>query len=112
MSDRAIAEQVGVSAPMVSRHRQPDCNNVTVNSSQMRTGKDGRTICTANIGRAPAPDTKEQMIVDGDTGATTTGGSVPRQPRAGKCPSLRAVAATGIVAAVPSVAGELSTVAR
>jgi hypothetical protein len=48
LSDRQIADHVGVSHEMVRKHRP------TVNGCQsaVRTGRDGRTINTANIGKA------------------------------------------------------------
>ncbi len=51
LSDRQIAEHVGVAHVTVGRIRkeiETDCNNVPVTT---RTGRDGRTIDTSNIGK-------------------------------------------------------------
>jgi len=53
-SDRQIAAHVGVSHEMVRKHRKAmsdDCQALTVAT---RTGRDGRTINTANIGKRKA----------------------------------------------------------
>lgn len=50
-SDRQIAEHVGVSTPTVSKIRKELAPTVKVLQSDTRTGKDGRTINTANIGK-------------------------------------------------------------
>ena len=59
LSDRAIAEHVGVSHEMVRKHRLSTVDShstVQVGQSTERTGRDGRTINTANIGKTqPAP---------------------------------------------------------
>lgn len=55
MSDRQIAEHVGVGNNMVSRYRNELEATVTIAQSPTRTGRDGRTINTANIGK----DTKK-----------------------------------------------------
>jgi len=44
MSDRQIAEHVGVSAPMVGKHRKELETTVKDLQSESRTGRDGRTI--------------------------------------------------------------------
>jgi DNA-binding Lrp family transcriptional regulator len=51
-SDRQIAEHVGVSRPTVYRRRKEleDDPTCSVNKSDKRTGADGRTIDTSNIG--------------------------------------------------------------
>lgn len=51
MSDREIADHVGVSHMTVNRARNELKPTVTVLQSNARTGRDGRTINTANIGR-------------------------------------------------------------
>jgi hypothetical protein len=48
-SDRQFAEHVGVSDRMVNKYR--DQFTAKDSQSDQRTGKDGRTINTANIGR-------------------------------------------------------------
>jgi len=50
-SDRQIAEHVGVSHDMVSRYRKQLELTVTELQSPERTGRDGRTINIANIGK-------------------------------------------------------------
>jgi len=58
MSDRQIAEHVGVSDRTVNRCRAEMESTATMSQSPnlngvvARTGRDGRTINTANIGRA------------------------------------------------------------
>jgi len=48
LSDRAIADHLGVSPSTVAKYRP----TVQIGQSTERTGKDGRTINTANIGKA------------------------------------------------------------
>jgi hypothetical protein len=62
LSDRAIAEHVGVSPTMVASHR------ATANSCSQpdRTGRDGRTIDTANIGKSVDPPPDPDAIPMGD----------------------------------------------
>jgi len=52
MSDRQIAEHVGVSNDMVSRHRKAMEEGGALSENDSRTGKDGRTINTAKIGKS------------------------------------------------------------
>lgn len=54
LSDRAIAKHVGVTAPTVAAWRSK-MDDPTVKVLQSRTGADGRTINTANIGRSHQP---------------------------------------------------------
>jgi hypothetical protein len=60
MSDAAIAEHCGVARETILRYRKskPTCDNIT-----SRTGRDGRTINTSNIGR-----TRQQEVIDNRTG--------------------------------------------
>jgi len=53
-SDREIARQCGVAHPMVSALR-PTGRIFQSNLQSLRTGADGRTINTANIGKRPDP---------------------------------------------------------
>jgi len=53
LSDQQIAEHVGVDPKTVSRHRQDLESTMEIPESTIRTGRDGRTINTANIGRRP-----------------------------------------------------------
>jgi DNA modification methylase len=55
MSDRQIAEHVGVSPTTVGKIRAAAGLTIQVGQSTTRTGADGRTINTANIGRKPVP---------------------------------------------------------
>jgi hypothetical protein len=60
LSDRALAELVGVSATMVAKHRpkNPTANGV---QSKKRVGRDGRVTNTAKIGKKKAkPTTKPE----------------------------------------------------
>jgi hypothetical protein len=50
-SDSQIAEHVGVGQPMVSRYRKELESTQSINKSTERTGRDGRTINTENIGK-------------------------------------------------------------
>ena len=74
LSDRAIAEHVGVSHEMVRKHRLSTVDShstVQVGQSTERTGRDGRTIDTANIGKAasakaesPEPPNPDDIPLD------------------------------------------------
>lgn len=66
-SDRQVAEWIGVSNHMVGDYRK---TTVKDSQSPIRTGRDGRTINTANIGKSkPAPEKHvETAIVDTNTG--------------------------------------------
>jgi ParB-like chromosome segregation protein Spo0J len=56
LSDRLIAEHVGVSAPTVAKYREQITATVKNLQSDDRTGRDGRTINVANIShRNPKP---------------------------------------------------------
>ncbi len=55
MSDRQIAEHVGVGAPMVGRYRAELAATVIKIQSPVRTGRDGRKINTAKIGKKKPP---------------------------------------------------------
>ena len=61
MSDRKIAEHVGVGHVMVSRIRHELETTVSLEQSAERTGQDGRTINTANIGKT-GPPVKEEFL--------------------------------------------------
>lgn len=54
MSDNAIAEHVGVSHATVIKYRAELESTCQIDKSDPRTGRDGRTINTANIGAKPA----------------------------------------------------------
>ncbi len=59
MSDRQIAEHVGVSRDMVIRYRHEMEKVGTCNRITSRAGADGRTINTSNIGTNPVSDTDD-----------------------------------------------------
>ena len=59
-SDRAIAAEVGVSAPTVSAVRKSIEPTVKVLQSESRVGADGRTINTARIGKKKAEEAPPQ----------------------------------------------------
>lgn len=65
-SDRAIAEQVGVGAPMVGKYR---CNNITPEPAANRIGRDGKSYPPTQPARSPSPATKDVLVVDSNTGA-------------------------------------------
>ena len=56
MSDRQIAEHVGVNNSTVSKYRHELESTVEIQQSDTRTGRDGRKINTANIGKRPPKD--------------------------------------------------------
>ena len=51
LSNRQLAEHCGVSEITIRRHRGQDQSTATMSQSTPRTGRDGRTINTANIGK-------------------------------------------------------------
>jgi hypothetical protein len=55
MSDNQIAAHCGVGQPTVSRYRAELETTYSKNKSPIRTGKDGRTYNTANIGKKKKP---------------------------------------------------------
>jgi len=64
-SDRDIAEHVGVHFNTVAKFRAELVNEGTITNCDSRTGKDGRTINTANIGKTkPAPVDDEPEEID------------------------------------------------
>jgi len=54
MSDSQIAEHVGVAISTVGKYREELEVTLGIGKSPERTGRDGRTINTANIGKKPA----------------------------------------------------------
>jgi hypothetical protein len=71
MSDRQIADHVGVHFDTVAKYRAELKAAGTIGNSDSRTGRDGRTINTANIGRAagekaepPAPPDPDDIPMD------------------------------------------------
>ncbi|MBM4020188.1 MAG: hypothetical protein FJ288_18025 [Planctomycetes bacterium] len=89
-SDRSIAEHVGVSHEMVRKHRLSTVDSQTtgeIRQSAERTGRDGRTINTANIGKAagakaeaPAPPDPDDIPLDipgTPQGTATASGGAP-----------------------------------
>ena len=80
-SDRQIAEHVGVSHMTVKRHRP----TVTELQSDIRTGRDGRTINTANIGQNQKAEAIARAAANGTkSGAVASSGAVanPTTPAA------------------------------
>lgn len=55
LSNRQIAEHCGVAESTIRNHRKPTAQNAQSTCIE-RTGRDGRTINTANIGRPPRAD--------------------------------------------------------
>jgi ParB-like chromosome segregation protein Spo0J len=74
LSDRAIADVVGVSATMVAKYRPKEEPTAKDGQSRTRKGRDGRAIKTANIGKK-----KSAKTVPGKN--TTASGKTPK-PRA------------------------------
>ena len=66
MSDRQIADHVGVNHATVGRYRSQLVSTVEMQQSPTRTGRDGRTINTANIGRKPAKPHKIEVVDEPD----------------------------------------------
>jgi hypothetical protein len=77
MSDRAIAEHVGVSPNMVGIHRKQVRNL----RSGIRTGRDGRTYDTANIGSQPDSDPVPSFY-DDDPAPPAKPAQAPAEPAA------------------------------
>lgn len=103
-SDRAIAEKCGVSHNFVGEIRRSlssDDSEPTGNGFQSneRTGRDGRTINTANIGKKPEPEPDDEALTgdDEDSDGLTTdeiseGYSVPAVKQTGVKPTDEAPA--------------------
>lgn len=71
LSDRAIADHVGVTHPFVAKCRAEMTGNGY--QSAVRTGRDGRTINTAKIGKSKRPKT----YFDDDPGEAADPDSIP-----------------------------------
>jgi len=71
-SDSAIAEHVGVSHTMVAKYRQELPATCTGCKSEVRTGRDGRTIHTANIGKAVRTQSEPSSDADATNGENHT----------------------------------------
>ena len=80
MSDRAIAEYVGVSDRMVAKYRAE------------RAGRDGRTIDTANIGKAKAdsPEPPDPDDIPLDLPQGPLGAQAPAPPAGGYVTKVKA----------------------
>ncbi|KKM15551.1 hypothetical protein LCGC14_1694900 [marine sediment metagenome] len=63
MSDKAIGDHVGVHFNTVAKHRHELSEDRTITKCDSRTGRDGRTINTANIGKKPADQTSQDADV-------------------------------------------------
>jgi len=76
LSDRAIADHVGVHFNTVAKHRV-ELGGATITNCDSRTGRDGRTISTINIGKtkadspaeAPDPDDIPMDLLQGPADA-------------------------------------------
>lgn len=70
MSDREIAEHCGVSHQTVSNYRIALSKFDSQSTNPIRTGRDGRTINTANIGKSngkkPTPPSAQQVEAETD----------------------------------------------
>lgn len=90
LSDHKIAEHVGVSHVMVGKYRNQLEVTSNVTSETERTGVDGRTINTANIGRKPekkpceGPNGEEVRQYDSD-GNKNANYKSPASVTAGEC---------------------------
>lgn len=62
LSDRQIAEHCGVSHNMISEYRESIQPTVIGGQSTLRTGRDGRTIDTARIGKSGPPAASETVF--------------------------------------------------
>jgi hypothetical protein len=62
LSDRQIAEHCGVSHNMISEYRKAQQPTVIGGQSTLRTGRDGRTIETARIGKSQTPAASETVF--------------------------------------------------
>ena len=66
LSDRAIADHVGVDHETVRKYRAVAASTGEIRQSAERTGKDGRTINTANIGKAAGATAEPSAPPDPD----------------------------------------------
>lgn len=62
MSDNQLAEHVGVSVTFVGKCRHELEESGSLSTVDSRTGKDGRTIDTTNIGRKPSVEVDAEGI--------------------------------------------------
>jgi len=87
MSDRQIAEHVGVSDRMVNKYRSDLASTAKLSQSEERTGRDGRTINTANIGKAnrevKRSNTTSRRQLELQPHPTNRSGSFPAPPPGG-----------------------------
>ncbi len=85
LSDRAIADHVGVDHETVRKYRAAAVSTGEVRQSTERTGRDGRTINTANIGKAQAVPTADPPDPD------DIPMDVPQKPGGGQAPASETV---------------------
>jgi hypothetical protein len=85
LSDGAIAEHVGVSDRMVAKYRAEMTPKVS--ESAERTGRDGRTINTAGIGKSAVPKPASPEPPDPDDIPL----DVPQRPGGGQAPASETV---------------------
>lgn len=64
LSDNQIAEHVGVSHATVIKYRKELETTCQIDKSPARTGRDGRTIDTSNIGKAKKKEARNRRIFD------------------------------------------------
>lgn len=76
MSDEKIAEHVGVSPPTVAKYRRESASTLKVLESPARTGRDGRTIDTTNIGRKRSNGEQTAVAAEEDEAPDDTGAAV------------------------------------
>ncbi len=88
LSDRAIADHLGVSPSTVAKYRP----TVQIGQSTERTGKDGRTTETANIGKAPGTKAAPAAPPDpDDIPLDMPGAPQGTAPASGAAPAVEAV---------------------
>ena len=109
MSNRLIAEHVGVSEATVRGYRAAMESTAQNAQSTPRTGRDGRTIDTSNIGKTRKVLDEQTITVDGDTGevvenpetVTTRTTETTSKPKAESVGVERATEAINILASIP-----------
>jgi hypothetical protein len=92
MSDRQIADHVGVHFDTVAKYRAELKAAGTIGNSDSRTGRDGRTINTANIGKTAGAKAKPTAPPDPDDIPL----DIPGTPQ-GACPASGSAPAVEVV---------------
>jgi uncharacterized ParB-like nuclease family protein len=109
MSNRLIAEHVGVSEFMVRNHRGEMEATAIISQVTPRLGRDGKTYDTSNIGKTRKVLDEQTITVDGDTGevienpetVTTRTTETTSKPKAESVGVERATEAINILASIP-----------